>query len=195
MIIKEILIIIAVILAAGPILSLAVMISLPAGPRNGLTSMTIEEAVAVLHSRDLEGWELVAAATNMVNDRMLYCRRNNLQHYRRAFSRGLGFCQQQAFALSNILHRLGFNARPVKAVRCRFPDNSIGGHSWVEIRYAGERRYVDPLLQDRNTGALRFEAISRVSGFSLPFRVFSSWSSAMINALVYLWTGSDKIRF
>jgi hypothetical protein len=186
---------IILIMAAGSMLSLVAMSSLKAGPRTGLRSMGIEEAVAKLRSEELDGWELVRAATNLVDDRMQYCRRNNLQHYRRAFSRGLGFCQQQAFALSDILNRLGFDARPVQAFKCRFPNKRTGGHSWVEVRHAGEKRYVDPLLQDRETGKLTFEPISRVTGFSLPFRVFSSWGSSMVNAIVYLRTGSDEIRF
>ena len=144
-----ILIFIFLILAAGSILSLIAMSTLPAGPRTGLRSKTIEEAVAELKTKEIEGWELVRAATNMVDDRMQYCRRNNLQHYRRAFSRGLGFCQQQAFALSAILDQLGFEAHPVQAVKCRFPDDSTGGHSWVQVHYRGEKRFVDPLLQDR----------------------------------------------
>jgi hypothetical protein len=143
----------------------------------------------------LQGWELVRAATNLVDDRMHYCRRNNLQHYSRAFSRGLGFCQQQAFALSAILRQLGFDARPVQAVKCRFPNNTTGGHSWVEVRHAGERRYVDPLLQDRETGKLTFVPLSRVTGFSWAFRVFSSWGSSVVNAWTYFRTGSDEIRF
>jgi hypothetical protein len=183
------------ILAAGTVLSLLAMSSLPAGPRTGLRSKTIEEAVSELKSSNLNGWELVHAATNLVDDRMFYCRRNNLQHFRRAFSRGLGFCQQQAFALTAILEQLGFDAHPVQAVKCRFPDNSTGGHSWVQVNYAGEIRFVDPLLQDRETGKIRFEPLSRVTRFSAPFRIFSSWGSSFINAVVYFRTGSDEIRF
>jgi hypothetical protein len=195
MIALGILFFIGLVLAAGLIISLAAMSSLPAGPRTGLESKTIEEAVTALRTRELEGWELVREATNLVDDRMLYCRRNNLQHHRRAFSRGLGFCQQQAFALSYILQKLGFDARPVQAVRCKFQDNTKGGHSWVEVSYAGEKRYVDPLLQDRETGKLTFEPITRITGFSFPFRLFSSWGSAAVNAVVYFKTGSDEIRF
>jgi hypothetical protein len=157
--------------------------------------MTIEEAVTELKSKEIDGWILVHAATNLVDDRMEYCRRNNLQHFRRAFSRGFGFCQQQAFALAAILEQLGFDAHPVQAVKCRFPDNSTGGHSWVQVNYAGEKRFVDPLLQDRNTGKINFEPLSRVTRFSPTFRVFSSWGSSMLNAVVYFRTGSDEIRF
>ena len=91
MIALGILIFISLILAAGSILSLIAMSTLPADPRTGLRSKTIEEAVVELKTKEIDGWELVNAATNMVDDRMQYCRRNNLQHYRRAFSRGLGF--------------------------------------------------------------------------------------------------------
>jgi hypothetical protein len=190
-----ILAVIALILVIGLSLSLAAMSSLPAGPRDGLQSMSIEEAVEELAKKELDDWSLVREATNLVGDRMHYCRRNNLQHYRRAFSRGLGFCQQQAFALSDILNQLGFEARPVQAVRCRFPDDGTGGHSWVEVSHRGEQRHIDPLLQDRETGELLFEPISRVTGFSVPFRIMSSLGSSMVNSFVYYNTGSDDIPF
>jgi transglutaminase-like putative cysteine protease len=115
MILLVIIIFTAGILVLGLAFSLAAMISLPTGPRSGLESRSIEEAVEALRSGGQTGWELVRAATNLVDDRMIYCRRNNLQHFRRAFSRGLGFCQQQAFALSAILRQLGLDARPVQA--------------------------------------------------------------------------------
>jgi hypothetical protein len=183
----------ALILAGGTLLSLAAMISLPAGPRPGIPEESIDDAVILLRDSGLSGWELVRRTTNHVDGRFEYCRRNNLQHYRRAYGRGLGFCQQQAFALSHILCRLGFEARPVQSVKCRFENGKTGGHSWVEVKYNGVSRYVDPLLQDPETGRLTFEPLGRVTGFSTLFRIISSWGSSMMNSYVYFTTGSDAI--
>lgn len=61
---------IVLILAAGTVLSLAAMSRLPAGPRAGLQSRNLEEAAEDLRATGLHGWELVRAATNLVDDRM-----------------------------------------------------------------------------------------------------------------------------
>jgi hypothetical protein len=148
----------AFILAGGTLFSMAAMISLPAGPRPGIREESME-------SSGLSGWGLVREATNHVDERFEYCRRNNLQHFQRAYERRLGFCQQQAFALNEILNRLGFETRPVQSVRCRFADGRIGGHAWVEVRHMRETKYVDTLLQDPGTATLTFEPIARVTGF------------------------------
>jgi hypothetical protein len=155
----------AFILAGGTLFSMAAMISLPAGPRPGIREESIDDAVRLLESSGLSGWGLVREATNHVDERFEYCRRNNLQHFQRAYERRLGFCQQQAFALNEILNRLGFETRPVQSVRCRFADGRIGGHAWVEVRHMRETKYVDTLLQDPGTATLTFEPIARVTGF------------------------------
>jgi hypothetical protein len=101
----------------------------------------------------------------------------------------------QAFALNEILKRLGFETRPVQSVRCRFADGRIGGHAWVEVRLMGETRYVDALLKDPLNGTLTFEPVARVTGFSGLFRTLSSWGSSIVNAYVYFSTGSDATRY
>ena len=86
------------------------MISLPRGVRPGLEEQTIEEAVQVLKKQDLDGREMIEEARLLVGQRMAYCRRNSYESYQKAFSRGYGFCQQQAFALAAILDDLNFEA-------------------------------------------------------------------------------------
>jgi transglutaminase-like putative cysteine protease len=59
----------------------------------------------------------VEAARTLLSERMQYYRRNSLNAPARAFQRGYGYCVQQAYALVELLRRLGFEARVVHAHR------------------------------------------------------------------------------
>ena len=122
---------------------------------------------------------------------MAYCRRNSYESYETAFKRGYGFCQQQAFALANILEGLNFEAVPVQAMQTRFPEGDVGGHSWVRIKINEEYIYVDPIYYNSEKHEVTFTPISEVTEFSSFFRILSGWGSATINAHRYYTSGSD----
>ena len=191
-ILMTLLFLLAFILGAGTLIPIPAMLSLPSGIRPGIEELTIDQAVDKLSTSGRSGWDLVKEARNLTGDRMNYCRRNNYQHFKKAFYRGYGFCQQKAFALSYILNELGFEARPVQAYRNRF-EFGVGGHSWVEVNLNGEIRYVDPQFQDRKTDELMFKPLTSVTGFNPVFRIFSSWGSGLMNSLAYYRSGSDLV--
>ena len=83
------------------IYAIPAMISLPSGIRPGLSELSIREATDLLDDTNLEGLDLIEEARLLVKERMVYCRRNSYDSYHKAFIRGYGFCQQQAFALAN----------------------------------------------------------------------------------------------
>jgi len=166
--------------------------SLPAGIRPGLEPMTIEEAVQDLQKTGRTGRELIETARLLVGDRMSYCRRNSYNSYKKAFKRGYGFCQQQAFALAHILQELSFEAHPVQALRTRFPDGSIGGHAWVMVIIEDTMIYIDPVYYDAVEQQITFSPLSEVTGFSTFFRTLAGWGSATINAHQYYTSGTDN---
>jgi transglutaminase-like putative cysteine protease len=171
--------------------ALPAMLSLPPGPRPGLEELMIDEAAARLRASGLEGWPLVGAARLLVGERMVYCRRNSLDPASKAFRRGYGYCQQEAFALRSLLRALGFEAEVVQALHNRFPSGAMSGHAWVEVTYQGQQRPVDPRYQDPEDGSLQFKTLSPVTRMPPVFRVFAGWGAAAINAYRYYRTGSD----
>jgi len=181
----------AIIFTIYTIYAIPAMISLPGGIRPGLNELTIKEAANLLNNTDLHGLDLIEEARLMVNERMAYCRRNSYDSYQKAFKRGYGFCQQQAFALAEILQELNFEAVPVQAMQTRFPDGNIGGHSWVRVRLNGRDFFIDPIFYDSEKHEVTFTPLSNVTGFSKFFRILSGWGSATINAHRYYTSGSD----
>jgi hypothetical protein len=174
------------------IYALPATFSLPGGIRPGLESKTIEEAISDLGQKGLSDMMLIEEARKLVGERMTYCRRNSYNSYKKAFKRGYGFCQQQAFALAHILQKLGFNAIPVQAMRTQFPDGGIGGHSWVMVMLDHKEIYIDPIFYDPFHHTITFTPLSEVTGFSTAFRILSGWGAATINAHRYYTTGSDN---
>ena len=173
------------------IYAIPAMISLPGGIRPGLSEFSIREATDLLDDTNLEGLDLIEEARLLVKERMVYCRRNSYDSYQKAFIRGYGFCQQQAFALSKILEELNFNAVPVQAMQTKFPDGNIGGHSWVRVRFNGQDLFIDPIYYNPENREVTFTPLSEVTEFSRFFRVLSGWGSATINAHRYYTSGSD----
>ena len=182
-----------VIIVIYTIYALPAIISLPGGIRPGLESKTIEEAVLDLKNTGLSDRDLIEEARSLVGERMAYCRRNSYDSYKKAFRRGYGFCQQQAFALAYILRESGFEAIPVQAIRTRFPDGNIGGHSWVMVKLGKEEIYIDPIFYDPIGQKITFIPQSKVTGFSTIFRFLSGWGSATINANRYYSSGTDNL--
>lgn len=182
---------IATIFTIYTIYAIPAMISLPVGIRPGLNELTIEEAVNILNNKNLDRLDLIEKARLLVNERMVYCRRNSYDSYQKAFKRGYGFCQQQAFALAAILQELNFEAVPVQAIQTRFPDGNIGGHSWVRVRLDGQDFFIDPIFYDPEKHVVTFTPLSDVTEFSGFFRILSGWGSATINAHRYYTLGSD----
>jgi len=165
--------------------ALPAIISLPSGIRPGLQELTIDEAVDSLKETGLRDMQLVESARKLVAQRMEYCRRNSYDSFDKAFRRGYGFCQQQAFALASILQKLGYSASPVQAYRTQFPDGNIGGHAWVSVHFNGGEYYIDPVYYDEENKEFTCIPRSEITGFSPFFRLLSGWGAATINAHRY----------
>jgi hypothetical protein len=153
--------------------------------------LTISQAVDGLQSSGLSGWDLVEATRALVQERMQYSRRNSFDPALKAFERGYGYCQQQAFALAEILNRLEIQTRVVHAFRNQFPDGGVGGHAWVEVALDGEVRFIDSIFYDIESSTIDFTPLSKVWEYNLPFRLFSGWGSTAANAHRYYKTGVD----
>ena len=191
-----------VIVAAPPLLAGAIITGLPLyalpaarslarGRRSGIEELTLEEAATRLRSSGETGRDLVEAARELVANRMEYCRRNGFDSPARAFERGYGFCTQQAYALADLLRRLGIEAKVVHSFRNEFPDGTVGGHSWVRATVEGEVLEVDPVCFDDETGEATFTSLSRVRDHTPLFKRVTSWGEAALNAHRYYRTGKD----
>lgn len=178
-------------LIIGLIIAIPATLTLPSGIRSGLEKLTITEAAQKLKGTDHREWELVKEATLLVHNRMHYCRRNSFDHYEKAFKRGYGYCQQNAFALKSLLSKLGFQARVVQSFRNRFPNGAIGSHAWVEVTINGERRYFDGVFTGKD-GDPMFTILGKVYPYSGWFRILAGWGSIPINAIRYYIAGKDS---
>jgi transglutaminase-like putative cysteine protease len=195
---KTILVIVKLVLFAAlaiilglPLYALPATLSLPRGLRPGLKRLTISQAVRQLRGTGKTGWSLVEAARALVADRMHYCRRNSFDPAVKAFERGYGYCQQQSYALADILTELGFEAKVVGAFRNKLPGGGVGGHAWVSVTLDGETRYVDSLHYDAKAGKIAFTPLTHVFSYTPASRVFFGWGSAAVNAHRYYLTGKD----
>ncbi|MFC2123769.1 transglutaminase family protein [Bacteroidota bacterium] len=170
------------------IYALPAMVTLPSGPRSGIEELTIADAAKQIREDYPKGWQQIERARQLVGERMDYCYQNAYDSYEKAFTRGLGFCQQEAHALAAILRELGYDAWVVQSVKTRFEDGNILGHSWVRVSWNGITKDIDPELYDPETGALLFEPLGQVTEFSTFFRIFSGWGSAAVNAHRYYFS-------
>jgi transglutaminase-like putative cysteine protease len=185
------LLVVAAIVAGLPLYALPATLSLPAGPRPGVGELTLAEAARQLEATGKTGWALVEAARALVAERMQYCRRNSFDSPAKAFQRGYGYCTQQAYALTDLLGRLGIEARAVYAFRNRLPDGTEGGHTWVRVRVDGAERDIDSLHYDAQTEKLTFTPLSSVRDHSTLFKWLTKWGEAAVNAHRYYRTGKD----
>ena len=108
---------------------------------------------------------------------MQYCRRNSYDSAGRAFERGYGYCMQHAYALADLLTRLGFETRVVQAFENEFADGTITSHAWVRVTLDGETRAIDPLFWDEGAGRPTFTPLSRVTHISPLFKAFTWWGA------------------
>ncbi len=178
-------------LVGVPLYALPATLSLPRGIRPGLSPLTIDQAAARLQNGPSTGWALVEEARALVGKRMAYSRRNSFDTAQRAFERGYGYCTQHAFALVDLLTRLGFEAKVVQAFQNRFSDGEVTSHAWVIVTLEGETRYVDPLFYDEQAGTVDFIPLSAVTEFPPVFKIFAWWGGTAINAHRYYVTGKD----
>lgn len=174
-----------------PLYALPATLSLPRGMRPGLKRLTISQAVQHLGATGKTGWSLVEAARALVAERMRYSRRNSFDPAARAFERGYGYCQQQSYALVDILTRLGLEAKVVGAFRNRLPNGRVGGHAWVSVTLDGQTRFIDSLHYDATAGKITFTPLTQVFSYTPVSRVFFGWGSAAVNAHRYYLAGKD----
>ncbi len=185
--------IVVLAIAAGvPLYGLPAALSLPRGQRPGVARLTLPQAARQLRDSGQTGWALIEAARALVGQRMQYCRRNSYDSAARAFERGYGYCVQHAYALADLLTRLGFEARVVQAFKNRFADGEVTSHAWVSVTIDGKTRDIDPLFWDEGTGQPTFTPLSRVTGISPAFKAFTWWGAPAINAHRYYRTGKDQ---
>lgn len=174
-----------------PLYALPATLSLPPGPRPGVEEMTLAEAADLLKGTGKKGADLAEAARALVADRMQYCRRNSFDSPARAFQRAYGYCTQQAYALTDLLARLGIEAKPVYAFRNRLADGRVAGHTWVRVTLDGNERDIDSLHYDADTGELTFVPLTTVRDHTPLFKWVTKWGEAAVNAHRYYRTGKD----
>jgi hypothetical protein len=179
------------IVAVLTLYSLPAMMTLPRGTRPGIEELTISEAADQLRETGTTDWELVEEARAVVAERMAYSRRNSFDGHRRAFARGYGYCQQQSFALEDLLTQLGFEAKVVQAYQNELPDGQVTAHSWVSVTIDGETRYIDTLHYDAEAENITFTPQSEVLDYTPAFRLMAGWGAAPVNAYRYYKTGVD----
>jgi transglutaminase-like putative cysteine protease len=190
-IVKAALLMVAAIIVGPPLYALPATFSLPRGRCPGVEELTLVEAKRRLEAIGKTGTALVEAARALVADRMQYCRRNSFDSPARAFQRGYGYCTQQAYALADLLARLGFEAKVVHAFRNRFPDGKVSGHAWVRVTMDGEEQDIDSLFYDSETGQLTFTSLTKVLDHTPLFKAVTQWGEAALNAHRYYRTGKD----
>jgi transglutaminase-like putative cysteine protease len=191
MIVRVVLLAVAAIIVGMPTYALPATLSLPAGRRPGVEGLTLAQAAQQLQATGKTGQDLVEAARALVAARMQYCRRNSFDSPSKAFERGYGYCTQQAYALADLLARLGIEAQVVHAFRNQFPDGGVGGHAWVSVTMDGETRFVDSMFYDAKAGEITFTPLSPVQGHTPLFGLVTAWGAAAINAHRYYVTGED----
>lgn len=191
-ILKVVLLIALGIILGLPLFAIPAMLSLPRGTRPGIKKLTIFQAAQQLQQTGKTGWSLVEAARALVAARMQYCRRNSFDVAAMAFERGYGYCQQQSYALVELLTQLGFDAKVVGAFRNSLPDGNVGGHAWVSVKLDGETRDIDSLHYDVESGRITFTPLTEVFNYTPVSRVVYGWGSAAVNAHRYYVTGKDK---
>lgn len=189
---KAVVFAVASIILALPLYALPATLSLPPGPRLGIEALTLAEAAERLRATGKKGMALVEAARALVAERMQYCRRNSFDSAAKAFARGYGYCTQQAYALTELLRRLGFEASVVHAFRNRFPDGTVGGHAWVRVWLDGGVWSIDSIHYDAESGELTFTPLTPVLHHTPVFRLLTKWGEAAVNAHRYYVTGKDR---
>jgi hypothetical protein len=167
------------------------LILLPPGQTTiigGIT--TLDDAVAACRTSGLEGWELVEYAQKITAHKYTYSRRNSWESPGKSFSRGWGFCVQQALALKAIYDELGIVSEIVHG-RGDFPAALIHGvlepggnfnHSWLEVTVQGESLYVCPGSVHNSPGKLHFRITGKVKNYTPILHYLSYPGFIIVNA-------------
>ena len=152
--------------------------------------MTIKEAAVQCLNTGLTGWGMVEFAQKLVHDNMTYSYTHSLDLPRRAFSRGRGYCWQQAKSLHILLKMLGFQSFLVYAVQNMIPEKLYegvrikahnSGHVWCRVRIDGTEKDICPGSSGNRPGVLHFTPISPIKKWN-PFVAFGSyWGSLYVN--------------
>lgn len=192
LIVKFVLLVALGIILGLPLYAIPATLSLPRGPRPAIKALTISQAAQSLRQTGKTGWSLVEAARALVAARMQYCRRNSFDIAAIAFERGYGYCQQQSYALVELLTQLGVDAKVVGAFRNQLPSGSVGGHAWVSVTVDGESRDIDTLHYDAEAGGITFTPLTEVFDYTPASRVVFGWGSAAVNAHRYYVTGKGR---
>jgi hypothetical protein len=157
-------------------------------PLDGVT--TIDDAIAACYETQLHGWDLASYAQHLVARKFQYSRLNTWDTPRRAFERGMGYCEQQALALKQIYDRLGIESRAVFARRCKFPpkqvdgmpwSGGVSGHAWLRVRIGGKELDVCPGSPKNRPGVTQFEVLSRVHTLYPWLRPWTHLGSSIAN--------------
>lgn len=155
---------------------------------DGIT--TIDDAVEACRCTDLHGWDLVAYAQNLAARKCTYSRLNTWDTPSRAFERGMGYCEQQTLALKHIYDQLLIEAKPVFALRCKFPPGEVdgmplpewvSGHSWLRVRIADRELDVCSGSVNNKPGVTDFEILSKVHTWHPWLRPFTHLASSLEN--------------
>jgi hypothetical protein len=152
--------------------------------------MTLDDAVEACERTHLHGWILVEYAQSLVARKFTYSRLNIWDTPARAFERGMGYCEQQTLALKYIYDELGIKAKPVFALRCKFPPTvidgmpwpgGVSGHAWLRVEIGGKEVDVCPGATTNTPGVTQFEILSTVYTWYPWLRPFTHLGSSIEN--------------
>ena len=153
----------AALAALAGLLMLPGRLRLPTYRRTALDGIvTIDDAAEACRQSGLQGWDLVAHAQQLVNQKFTwYSTRNLWDTPARAFEHGMGYCTQYNLALQQLLDRLGFETQVVFCPRVRVLDDPdwAMGHTWVRVRLDGEERDVCAGRAENLPGRNHFEPL------------------------------------
>ncbi len=127
--------------------------------------VSLPDAVRLCRRSDLQDWELVTFALQLVARKFaVYSTLNLWDPPGRAFVYGMGYCTQYNLALQLILQRLGFQTQVVFALKTRFLDNEewTMGHTWLHVTINGETRDVCASRVNNEPGKVNFVPLSRI---------------------------------
>jgi hypothetical protein len=168
---------------------------LPAEKRVALDGIiTLAQAVEACRNSNLKGWELVAYAQNLAARKMRYSRLNSWDSPSTAFERGMGYCMQSMLALYQIYQALGIEAKPVHALKCKFPAGEIDGymepaaissHTWLRVKIGEEEKDVCPGSVENKPGLNHFEILSPVLSFGKAMQIVTYFGAVLINVRRY----------
>jgi hypothetical protein len=148
---------------------------------------TLDDLIEAVRTSGREGWDLVDYAQKLAARHVQYCRCNPWDSPRRAFARGLGYCQQQALALQEAYAALDVDSRPVYTTKARFPARGseperVSGHTWLHVTVGGETRDVCPGDLTNAPGRVHFETLAPVRPLHPWLRPWTHLGSAFVNA-------------